>query len=167
MAIDPLANPDFPNNVVRALVAVLPGVDLDATGYPRPLRPTDPDYAVGVFAQVWTPEEDSYEMKGFAAPGPNEATLNNYGVGIQTLTKHGDTDLGLAISSIFAKRVRTVLYRNQPLRLALSSLSVSDGSSTERMKRWGIRNQRFMSNEIEGKYVFLSVLDFYFETEMS
>lgn len=165
--IDPLSSPDFPNNVVKILATVLPSVDSDCLAFDRPLRPTDPDYGIGVFAQVWSPEEDSYEMKGSPSPGPNEPTLSRYQIGIQTLTKHGDTDQGLAISSILAKRVRVVLYRNQPLRLLLAGLSVSDSTSSERMKKWGIRNQRFMSNEIDGKYMFLSVLDFYFETETS
>jgi hypothetical protein len=98
---------------------------------------------------------------------PHEATLNTYQVGIQTLVKDSDTERGLATSSILTRRVRSVIYRNEPLRLALGQLYVADDVSRESMRRWGIRNQRFMSNDIEGTFVTISVLDLWLETEMS
>jgi hypothetical protein len=162
--IDPASEPVFPNNVVYCLTQVLPGIDPDATVYNRPLRPTDPNYGLGVYATLWQPDENSYEI-GHSVPG--EATLTTYQIGVQTLIKDSDTERALAIGSIFTKRVRSVIYRNAPLRVALGSLSVADGTSVERMQRWGIRNQRFMSNDIEGKFVFISVLDLWMETEMS
>lgn len=162
--IDPAAEAVFPGNVVTILGDVLPAVDVDATLYKRPLRPTDPNYSIGVYATIWQPEEESYEI---GHTTPHEATLNSYQIGIQTLIKDGDTERGLAIGSIFTRRVRTVLYRNAPLRIALGSLYVQDGTSRESMKRWAVRSQRYMSNDIEGKFVFISVLDYWFETEMS
>ncbi len=164
MAIDPALNPVFPNNVVNCFVAVLPGIDEDVRCLPRPLRPTDPNYSIGVYGTIWEPELDSLEIGHVA---PQEATLNRYQIGIQTLIKDGDSQRGLAVSSILTKRVRTVVYRNEPLRIALRSLTVSDGDSLESMRRWGIRNQRFMSNDIEGTFVTISVLDLWLETEMS
>lgn len=161
--IDP-TTPAFPNNVVSALTFVLPGIDADVVPVSRPLRPTDPNLSIGIYATLWAPEEDSYEM---GHPFPHEATLNTYQIGIQTLVKDGDTQRGLAVSSILTKRVRSVVYRNEPLRLALGSLYVQDDVSRESMRRWGIRNQRFMSNDIEGTFVTISVLDFWLETEMS
>lgn len=162
--IDPAAEAVFPGNVIECIAAVLPAVDADATVYKRPLRPTDPNYAIGIYATTWSPDEDSLEI-GHAPP--QEATLNSYQIGVQTLIKDGDTERGLAIGTIFARRVRSVLYRNEPLRIALGSLYVEDGSSRESMKRFGVRGQRFMSNDIEGKFVFISVLDYWIETEMS
>lgn len=162
--IDPEAEAVFPFNFVKCLGIVLPGMDADVTVVKRPLRPTDPNYAVGVYGTLWQPMEDSFEI---GHSSPSEPTLSQYQVGVQTLVKDGDTERGLAISSILANRVRSVLYRNQPLRLALGSLYVQDGASRESMRRWGVRSQRYMSNDIEGTFVTISVLDLWIETEMS
>lgn len=162
--IDPNANPVFPNNAVEILAAVLPNIDSDLTSQSRPLRPTDPDYSIAIYGTLWTPEEDSYET----GPLPVEPTLSRYQIGIQTLIKDGDTQRALAVSSILTNRIRAVIYRNQPLRVALSSLYVLDTDGVrESMKRWGIRAHRFMSNDIEGKFITISVLDMWIETEMS
>lgn len=174
--IDPDAEAIFPNNVVKCLAIVYPGIDEDLTVLTRPLRPTDPHMSLGIYPMVWTPNDDSVEMKGTYAvlgggpaevPGPIEPTLSNYQIGIQTLVKDGDTERALAVASILNKRVRSVLYRNEPLRVALASLYAEDGDSVERMKGWKIRSQRYMSNDIEGKFVFISVLDLQIETETS
>lgn len=162
--IDPASEAVFPYNFVRCLNIVLPGIDEDVTVYNRPLRPTDPNYALGIYGTLWQPNEESYEM-GHGAP--SEPTLSSYQVGVQTLTKDGDTERGLVTSSILANRVRAVLYRNEPLRLALGSLYVQDGNSRESMRRWGVRSQRYMSNDLEGTFVTISVLDLWIETEMS
>jgi len=164
--IDPAASAIFPNNIVICLSEVFPAVDEDAFVINRPLRPTDPNYSIGVYATLWQPEEDSFEMGGKHA-GPNEPTLSQYQIGVQTMIKDGDSVRGLAISSIFTKRVRMVLYRNEPMRVALGELAVTDASYTERLRRWGVRSQRFMSNDVEGQFVFISVLDLWMETEMS
>lgn len=161
--IDPTASDAFPNNVVECLAIVLPSVDEDVTVYKRPLRPTDPNYAISVYSTLWQPQEDSYEMGHLET----EPTLSNYQIGIQTLVKDGDTERALGISSVLTKRVRTVLYRNEPLRVALGSLYVEEGSLKESLRRWGVRSQRYMSNDIEGKFVTISVLDFWIETETS
>jgi hypothetical protein len=168
-----VATPDdavFPENVIKCLKIVLPGIDPEPDPtkkiqiLSRPLRPTDPQQCIGLYGTLWAPEEDSYEMGHVS---PHEATLNTYQVGIQTLVKDSDTERGLATSSILTRRVRSVIYRNEPLRLALGQLYVADDVSRESMRRWGIRNQRFMSNDIEGTFVTISVLDLWLETEMS
>jgi hypothetical protein len=162
--IDPSAGLEFPNNFVYCLAEVYPALDPDITVQKRPLRPSDPNYSVGVYGSLWQPDEESYEI-GHLAPG--EPTLSIYQVGVQSLIKDGDTQRGLAISSILAKRLRVVLYRNQPLRVALGSLYVEDDGFRESMRRWGVRSQRFMSNDIEGTFVTISVMDLWMETEMS
>lgn len=162
--IDPNEEAVFPNNVVSILSTVFEGIDPDLITLKRPLRPTDPNYSVGTYGTLWQPNEDSHEM-GHAAP--SEATLSNYQIGVQTLVKDGDSERALVVSSILTNRVRAVLYRNQPLRVALGSLYVTDDLYRESMRRWGVRNQRFMSNDIDGKFVTVSVLDLWIETEMS
>lgn len=158
--IDP-TTPCFPNNVVAVLADVLSAVDEDVVPLTRPLRPTDPNMSLSVYASVWLPDDSSFEI-GKMAPEP---TLGNYGVQIQTLTKHGDSPTALAVSSIFTKRVRNVLYRNEPLHVILGSLSVDEDDRKESMRRWGVRSQRYLSNEVQGTYLFVSVLDIFIETE--
>lgn len=164
--IDPTIEPDFPNNVVHALSIVLPGIDPDLTVLKRPLRPTDPNYSLSIYGTLWTPDENSYEI-GNKNAEVGEPTLSTYQIGIQTLIKDGDSSKGLAVSSILAKRVRMVLYRNQPLRIALGSLYVQGDNFRESLRRWGTRGQRYMSNDIEGTFVTISVLDLWIETEMT
>lgn len=159
--IDP-TEPCFPNNVVSALAYVLPGLDPDLTVLTRPLRPTDPKQSIGVYGTLWQPDNDSLEI-GHEAPG--EPTLQSYQIGIQTLVKDGDSERGLAASSVLSRDVRLVLYRNEPLRVALRSLYVEVDTARESMRRWGIRSQRYMSNDIEGTFVFMSVIDMWIETE--
>ena len=155
----------FPQNFVNVLAPVLHAIDEDQlTLAKRPLRPTDPNMSIGVYGTLWQPEEESYEM---GHNPPQEPTLQQYQVGIQTLAKHGDVEALLNINSVLAYRIRTVLYRNQPLRLALGSLKVEDATFTESLRRWGIRTQRYMSNDVEGTFVTSSVLDLWIETEMS
>ena len=56
----------FPNNVVELVTARTRLLDTDLWVTKRPLRESDPNQSVGVFAAQWLPEENSYEM--VAAP---------------------------------------------------------------------------------------------------
>ena len=155
--------PTFPNNVVELLASGLLMVDSDFRVFKRPLRRTDPNYCIGVFGSLWQPDEESLEI-GHAAP--NEPTLSEYQIGVQILVKDGDEERGLRIHSIASKRARSVLYRREDLRLALRGLAVTDSlGSTERTRRFGVRNQRYMNNDVDGMFVYLSTLDFWLETE--
>lgn len=173
MSIEDSVDSVFPNNVVKCLKIVMPalGDDGELTVLARPLRPSDPNKSIGVYGTLWMPDERSYEMGHNNVLGqpssPSEPTLATYQIGIQTLVKHSDTEAALAVGSVLNKRVRAVLYRNGPLQVALGSLYVEDSTSRESLKRWGVRSQRYFSNEIEGKFVFTSVLDFWIETEMT
>lgn len=153
----------FPNNVVLRIAAALDGIDETVTVFKRALKATDPDLSIGVFPAAWLPQQESLEIgHGFVG----EPTLQEYQIGVQSFIKHSDREIGLALHSVLANRVRTVLYRNAALRLSLESLSVVDGDYQERFMRSKIRNQRYMNNEISGKFVYLSVLDYSLETEI-
>jgi hypothetical protein len=154
----------FPNNVVELCAIAFQVIDTDLQIFKRPLRPTDPVQAIGVFSSLWEPEEDSFEM-GHQTPG--EPTLSRYQIGAQGLVKDSDEVRGLATHSVLSKRMRGVLYGYQPLRVALAQLSVTLDGSTERLTRWGIRTQRYMNNDVEGSFVYLSTLDYWIETETS
>lgn len=154
--------PIFPNNVVLLTRTAFKAIDVDLQVFGRPLRNTDPRQSVGVFGQMWTPDEESIEMYGLF---PHEPTLQTYLIGVQAFVKHGDEEVGLAIHSVLSNRVRSVLYRNEPFRVALSSLSATDSGTIESTRRWGVRAQRYFSNEIDAEWLYLSTLEFWIETE--
>lgn len=154
----------FPNNAVQVITAALEGVHpaFAEQAFPRQLRPTDPDPAIGVFPSLWVGQEDSQEM------GRNqnaEPTLATYSIIVQAINKDSDKDIALARHATIARMVRNTLYRDNWLRLQLAGLQVTDGIVQERFQRRTIGTQRFMSNEIGSQFVFLSVLDLSIETE--
>lgn len=156
---DPTQFLDFPNNVVMALAnsyATLPGVELVAL---RPLRPADPNVSIGVLAVQWEPQ--SVEIG--KSPDP---AISRYTFAIMCSVRHGVEADGLAAHAYLSKRVRAMVYRDQPTRVRLQSLRV-DGSDTitERTQRYGISRQRFMSNEARGNFMYLSTMEFWLETE--
>lgn len=158
-------NPDlFPNNAVSILQTRCKLIDSDLFVIRRPLRESDPTQSIGVFASAWEPDEESYEMRG-SPQGPSEPTLQTYRIAVQAFVKDMDEERGLATHATLSKMIRSMLYRDDPLRVALSALSATMDDSTERTKRWGIRQTRYFSNEIEGNFLYLSVLEFWLETE--
>jgi hypothetical protein len=81
------------------------------------------------------------------------------------MNKDADKDIALARHATVARLVRRTLYRSSALRLLLESLVVTDGIVKERFQKLTVGTQRFLSNEIGGQFVFLSVLDLSIETE--
>lgn len=157
--------PVFPNNIVDLIALRSSLLDEEIRVFKRPLRPTDPAVSVGVFGQLWTPDEESYEMRGMV--GTAEPTISTYQVMIQAFVKDFDETRGLARHSVLSKMIRTMLYRDIPLGVALRELSVTMFDSTERTRRYQVRSQRYISNELQGDFLYLSTLDFHVDTETS
>lgn len=157
-------NTVFPNNVVNLLATRFELFDPDLFVTKRPLRHIDPEQSIGVFGALWSPDDDSYEMKG-APIGRSEPTLQSYIITIQAYVKDMDEERGHSAHSVLSKTIRTMLYRDEPLRVGLIGLSSSMFGSVERLQRWKVRNQRFNSNELQGDWLFLSTLEFWLETE--
>ncbi len=153
----------FPNNIVAAIASAMAGIDPDTTIKKRPLRPSDPNQSLGIWGALWDPAEESLEI-GHSPIG--EPTLGTYQIGVQSFIKDGDQERGLRIHSIFAARVRRVLYRDQGLRVSLASMSVIDGPVTESFRRWRVGNQRYMNNDIDGTFVFAATVECFAETEV-
>lgn len=151
---------DFPANVVTALkeeiAAQIPAPDLTFTTG-RPLRPNDPNRSVGIFAVDWTPEQSNI--------GQHDPAVARYLYAISCLIKNADEEAGLKEHTDLSKRIRTMLYRSGTLRARLGALSVTMDGMTERAQRWGVRQQRFLSNEVQGTFLFLSSIEFWLETE--
>ena len=160
--------PVFPNNIIEIVATRIALLDDSLTNstFRRPLRESDPNTAAGVFAATWEPNEDSMEMRGLGFnPAPSEPTISTYVIGVQAFVKDFDEERGLARHSVLSKMIRSMLYRDTPLRVGLSALSVTMNDSVERAQRWGIRAQRYLSNEIDGNFLYLSTLEFWLDTE--
>lgn len=105
-------------------------------------------------------------MRGLGQnPAPSEPTISTYVIGVQAFVKDFSEERGLARHSVLSKMIRSMLYRDAPLRVGLSALSVTMNDSVERSQRWGIRAQRYLSNEIDGNFLYLSTLEFWLDTE--
>lgn len=154
----------FPNNVCSLMVVRLKTIDADVRVLQRPLRESDGTQVIGVFPIIWTPDDSSFEMTGqhVAAAQP---TVQRYIIGVQAFVQDSDEAKGIAVHSVLAKRVRSMLYRDNPLAVGLNALQVSMDGSTERIQKRGIQLQRFLANEIGGVFMFLSSAEYYVETE--
>jgi hypothetical protein len=158
-------NAVFPGNAVLLIQERLSGIDPDIPVFRRPLQPTDPVQCMSVFGTLWTPRQDSVELLGSQSIKNTMPSLQNYNITVQALVQDMDTERGLATHSVLSKLVRGVLYHDNPLHVGLGLLSSQMFGVTERYRRREIVSQRFMSNEISGNWLYLSVLDLRIETE--
>lgn len=154
----------FPNNIVDILSLRTALIDTDLFVCQRPLRETDPNQSVGIFGANWMPEDESYEMLGAARAG--QPTLSKYFVTVQGLIRDTDKERGLNVHGVLARMLRSMVYTDAPLRVALSTLSSSLNGRTESSQRWGVTQQRFLANEISGEWLYMSILELWLETEI-
>lgn len=149
---------DFPENIIEEIKVSL--LEMEGVDHVirRPLRPTDPTESVGVFAMSWSPED--WQIGQF------DPAVTQYLIAIQTFVKHGNEEEGVTAHARLAKRVRVMLYRDDDLRLRLGTLSAVEDGLTERTQRWGVRAQRYLSNELQGNFLFLAVTELWVETEI-
>lgn len=125
----------------------------------RPLRSTDPSNVVGIFPGSWVPSNET------AMIGQYEVPISTYIIKIQNMIKHLDEAQGRAMFSAIAKAIRAILYRDPDLRVRLGGLEEQMLSTVERVKRYGVSRQDFLSNEVPGAFVFLAITDVFIETE--
>lgn len=158
------SNTHFPNNCVHILSERFKLIDQDLYVVKRPLRTTDPEQSIGIMASLWNPEDDSYEIKG-APLGRSEPTLQMYIITIQAFIKDMEEERGASTHSLLSKMLRTMLYRDEGIRVGFTALSSSMMDSVERLQRWRVLRQRFNSNELSGDWLYLSTLELMIETE--
>lgn len=157
----------FPDDVTVVLQQALttvgelmsPSVTAPVLG--RPLRSTDPPYCLSVFALDWRPGAE-YEI---AADKLGQPLLPRYNFEIQALVRHFDEAIGRTEIAILSKIVRTMLYRDQDLAVALRGLSEQSFGFLERLQRWGVPDQLFYSNELKGQFLYLSTTQLWVEVE--
>lgn len=157
-----MSDPDlnaFPATIVRAVANRFQGMSIFQAVLKRPLRPVDPNYSISVFAFDWIPMPGSY-MIGQEDPGTGV-----YHLRVQCMVKHMDEELGLQEHSVLSKSLRAMLYRDQQLRAELTGLTETTFGVIERLKHYTVQAQRFMTNEVNGTYVYLSSMDVNFNVE--
>lgn len=147
----------FPNNVVDVLTEELGAVEGVEHVAKRPLNPPDPNMSIGVYALDWIPQ-------GFEI-GQYEPVLATYNYALQAFVKHANEEEGILKHTLLSKLVRSMLYRETSIRVRLGALTETSLGIKERTQRWGVRQQRFISNEISGQFLFLSTMELWLETE--
>jgi hypothetical protein len=150
----------FPGDIVVILKAQLSdslGASVTPTMLGRPLRPSDPHLSIGIYSVDWRP--DQYELGQFSP-----ATAN-YEYRIEVLVKDADEERGRTLHGNYAKSIRTMLYEDADLKVALAQASDSLAGTLERVQRWGVRQQRFLNNEVDGKFLYLASTEFFVGTE--
>ena len=154
----------FPNNIVEMVALRSQLIDTDLFIAKRPLRPTDPNQSIGVVASNWVPNDESKEMLGSAYA--MQPPLSRYSVSVQALIRDTQQDRGLNVHSVLSRMIRSMVYTDTPLRVALSGLTSTLNGMTEHTQRWGVTQQRFFANEIGGDWNYLSILELWLETEI-
>lgn len=158
-----LSDKEFPMNIVDILRDRVNDRLLEGSGAEcilRPLTPSDPNFSIGVFPFDWLPEEDSQEIGGGGVP-----TLQRYFIKIHLMVKSADPEEGRAIYANESKKLRLMLYHDRALGIALSQLREQSSEHVEQFKRARIQRQRFLNNELQGRFIFLSATDIWVETE--
>jgi hypothetical protein len=162
----------FPNNVVKWIAVAMQTIDPGSPGNPgvsvfkRPLRNTDPQQSIGVFGQLWMPDQDSLETQALGFPAPQQPTIQRYQLGVQAFVKDAEEARGLAVHSVLSQRVRSVLYTNPDLQVVFSQLQANLGEGwVEAMRRWGITVARYFSGDVNGNNLYLTTTELWIETE--
>lgn len=161
----------FPQNVINLLSDLIPTrLDSRLNVFRRALRTTDPNLSIGFVAAQWTPDEESYEIGGapsyLGGAGRGGATILRYQVAIQAYVRVMDEQEGLAQHSAMASAIRAMLLTDPELGVAFGALRADAGvTGTEKFLRCKISSQRYASNELDGKWLYMSVTELIIETE--
>jgi hypothetical protein len=145
---------EFPHDAVSFLRTEVENLEGIHKAFGRRLRPTDPTSSAGVVAADWIPRES--EM------GQHEPVVATYLFVIESFIKHANEEEGGAQSTALAKAIRNMLYRDSGFRVRLTQPPVV---TSERVQRWGVRQQRFQANELTGQFLFLCVTEVWIEVE--
>lgn len=154
----------FPYNLVELMAVPLSEIDDQVRIVRRPIQVGDPDLCIGITPADWAPRQRSREI---GHRPTHEPTLNDYQIVIQGIVHDFTEERGLKRHSRFARAIRSLLYRDQSLQVALRSEVVTDDFGVEeRVQDVDIRSQEFFNNEVSD-FVFLSTLTVVFTTEIS
>jgi len=161
----------FPYNVVMALEDALqeiaPHTRPEARDglriVKRPLDSGDDSETIGIYPTLWTPDTDSIEMRGRPV---SEPTYQRYPIQISSLITSADEIEGILAHSHLAALVKQVLYRSDTLERSLRPMRAELNGSVERVIRWGVESQTFMSNDSGSIFSFIAETVFFVDTEI-
>ena len=140
----------FPDVFVQLIAQSIHENLPDLVVVPRPLGAEDPSMSVGVFAETWVADEDTYVIGQFE---PQEAS---YTLRVQAMVKslaHAD---GRRAHSNLAKAIRVILYRDTTLQLRLRESSEELLSSIERVNRFAVTRTEFLSGRAGASFMFMA-----------
>jgi len=153
----------FPNNIVEVCAVNMKFIDTDIPVIKRRLYSTDPVQCLGVAAQMWTPDPQSYEMRGPAMAGV--ATISRYDLQFQAMIRDMDEERGMRAHAELTTRLQRFIMGDSMLRGALHGLSSNLYGVHESLKKWTIENSRYLSEEVSGEHIYLSTTTVRYETE--
>lgn len=150
----------FPYNVVHVLERFLAEIDPDIVFYRRRLTEVDPDGTIGIIPVGWNGLLQEI--------GRNEPSLQTYTLYVQSLIVDPDEARGIASHSYFAKRVREMLVRSEPLKVGLQSLTTTDPATgvIESFASVKTGDQIFHEAEADGNFRYLATLELRLETQI-
>jgi hypothetical protein len=129
--------------------------------YMRPLRFTDTNPAIGVYAENWDPDETTMMI------GQAEPAASRYNLTIQTMVKGLDEEQARNVHRAQNALMRTVLYRDDSLRLRLLGVSEESEGAVERTTKLGTTGQKFLNSQLQSSFVFMTTTSLYVESEVS
>lgn len=152
----------WPWGFVEEVAFTLTAQFTPAEGYTviqRPVRFMDPARTFSIF-----PLERS-EPPNSKIIGQLEPLVKRYQYRAQSFMKHAVEAEGRALNALDAKMLEVVLYRDTTLAANLPTLSEELLGSRERFSRFGLGTSKYLNNEINGAYVFISQVDLWVESQ--
>ncbi len=158
---------NIPMLVKNALKLEFERLYADVPVFNRSVRTSDGVQAIGILGDALDPDEDSKEIgQGRLGMGPafSAPTKKSYTFYIQGLVTDTDTERGISTHHAMASWIYNVLARSEPLRVALAALVSIDLGYQERVTRWDVRRQRYRDDSIDGRWLAMSMTEFWVET---
>ncbi len=154
----------FIATLTTQLQAALTGLpDFSATSFfMRPLRPTDPNWSVGIFEADVEPIE--YEIGQLGSTLNANPSLLRWNVAVQVLSKAGSEEEGRAIRAKLLNRVRATLFSVACIN---ALMVLNDSSLKERVTKYRWKRVAFASGDLteqKAKF-FIGQVEMYFDTE--
>lgn len=154
----------FPSNVISLFAAKFAEVDSDLPIKMRPLIETDGTQAVGVYPVDYRPDQDTHEMKAYIG-GAQVPVLQDYLINIMTMVMDSEQERGIATSSTLSDKICSVVAYDTVLDVALKNLVITESGRIKSARRWGIRRTIYQSGDLRGFFLYVSVSEFWLQTE--
>ena len=121
---------------------------------------------IGVFPSAWRPIENSTLMgMTLGNMASTEPSLGSYAIRIQNLRIDADEIIGREAFNNTCKKIKAILYRDPVLQLALRSLTEELLGTVERMKKFDIVKQDYLSSMTNMGMFYLGTTEVIFQTE--